>query len=632
MPAHWLAFSELMRRVLVLLSVFLGVLTLGAGSVRAAGENTLESSNPAAGETVALAPTQIQLKFTTDIGGATAVSQMGLVLTCEDKIVNLGPPALGSDGVTVSAALTQVLPNGKCVVNWSLPDSSTGSFQFTSATQPTTTQATGTTDPSNTIPGLPGAKGPAEAPRLGGPIGLVRWLAFFFVAAFVGGLLFLRFAWPEGVEYDITETYIRQVGVVAAVSLYLQISFMAARETGGGLFSAIVPTSWGDLMQTSEGRALLGRLVALGVLIGIAWITERIYYETFVMPTTLAIGVLILTYGFDRFSGRSVMVGVVLSAVHMGLVVMWVGAIAIIWRVVLFGPGDVDLVHALRMWHRFAPFVTIGIIATGAMEAYRIDGFSYVNSGHGRLLVLKVMVVGALIWIDTGLRVFIIRGMQRARSLNDKIVLRLKRPFGAQLALSITVLAASSWLMAMRPPYVLLRDKTDKTEYAIVQDLQGEDDFHVRVSITPGNVGNNSVLVELFGPKRIQNFVVKLTPENPNYSGYTINVPITRPGGAFIAADAGFNLRAAGNWTISVTGVTTIGELKPLTGWFVIADGVTVTTLPRQGLKQSATTVAPSSSVSSSSTTTTTLAGASNSSVVSSSSTSSTTPASTPSQ
>lgn len=613
-----------MRRVLVILSALLGVLTLGAGTVRAAGENTLESSNPAAGETVALAPTQIQLKFTAAIGGATAVSQMGLVLTCEDKIVNLGPPALGSDGVTVSAALTQVLPNGKCVVNWSLPDSSTGSFQFTSATQPTTTTATTGTEPSNTIPGLPGAKAPAEAPRLGGPIGLVRWLAFFFVAAFIGGLLFLRFAWPEGVEYDITETYIRQVGVLATVAMYLQIAFMSAREMGTGLFSAIVPTSWGELIQTSEGRALAARFVAVAALLGIAWIAERIYHETFVMPTTLAIGLLILSYGFDRLSGRSLALGVVVSAVHMGLVIVWVGAIAIIWRVVLFGPGDVDLVHALRTWHRFAPSVTIGIIVTGAVETWRIDGISLVNSGHGRVLLLKALVVGALVWIDSGLRLFVIRGMQRARSLNDKVVLRLKRPFGAQLALSITVLAASSWLMAMRPPYVLLRDKTEKTEYAIVQDMRGEDDFRVRVSITPGNVGNNSVLVELFGPKRIQNFVVRLVPENPNFSGYTINVPITRPGGAFVAADTGFNLRAAGNWSITVEGVTTIGELTPLTGSFVIADGVTVTTVPRQGLAKSTTTLPTA--------TTTTLAGATNSSVPGDSTTTTTTVAGAASQ
>jgi hypothetical protein len=37
--------------------------------------------------------------------------------------------------------------------------------------------------------------------------------------------------------------------------------------------------------------------------------------------------------------------------------------------------------------------------------------------------------------------------------------------------------------------------------------------------------------------------------------------------------------------------VTTIGELTPLTGQFIIADGTTVTTVPRQGLTTPSTTV-----------------------------------------
>jgi len=147
--------------------------------------------------------------------------------------------------------------------------------------------------------------------------------------------------------------------------------------------------------------------------------------------------------------------------------------------------------------------------------------------------------------------------------------------------------------MAMRPPYVLLADKGPRVAYAIVQDLEGDDDFKVRLSITPGNVGANRMLIELFGPSRIQNFTVKLTPENPNFSGFTINVPITRPGGALLEVDSGFQLRAPGVWKVEVTGVSTIGNLDVLTTQFVIADGVTVTTVPKQGLQPVTTTAAP---------------------------------------
>jgi hypothetical protein len=204
-----------------------------------------------------------------------------------------------------------------------------------------------------------------------------------------------------------------------------------------------------------------------------------------------------------------------------------------------------------------------------------------------------------MLFVSAAVRQFILRGMQRAKSLNEKVVFRLKRPVGIEMSLSIVVLAASSWLMAMRPPYVLNPETGPRVEYAIVQDMTAKDDFHVRLSITPGDVGANRILIELFGPSRIQNFKITLVPTNPNFPGYTINVPITRPGAALVSEDAGLQLRAPGEWTATITGVTTIGDLPPMSTTFTIADGTTVTTLPKQGLKKSTTTIAAATTTSS---------------------------------
>ena len=586
-----------MRRLLTFVLLWLTAFSLLSGHATAAGDNTVESSTPSAGETITLAPTQIQLRFTQPVGGAEAVAQMGLVLTCDSKITNLASPQLGSDGVTVSAALTQVLGNGTCKVDWTLPDGSAGSFTFTSNVVPTTTvpdSIPGSTTP--TIPGVP-TEPTEEEPRLGGPIGLVRWIAFFFVSALFGGVVFIRVAWPEGVEYPVGERYFRQVSVLALLSLYLLMALVAAREAGSGIGSALSPTSWGPLIDTSEGRALLVRFLLVGALAWVTWITERVLFETFGAPTVAILGFIAMTYGFDRFTGRAVVLGVALNVVHMALIAVWVGTIAIMWRVVLHGPGGSDLVDAMRGWSRIANPIAAGIVLTGAVQVWRIDGLSLVNSGHGRVIVLKTLVVGGLLFVSAAVRDFITRGLHKATSLNERAVYRLKRPVGVELSLSIMVLALSSWLMAMRPPYVLPADKGPRVDYAIVQELEGKDKFRVRVSITPGNVGANQVLVELFGPERIQNFTVKLTPENPNFSGYTINVPITRPGGALINADAGFQLRAPGVWKLEVTGVSTIGELETLSAQFIIADGVTVTTAPKQGLKTIVTTTVPATTV-----------------------------------
>jgi hypothetical protein len=319
---------------------------------------------------------------------------------------------------------------------------------------------------------------------------------------------------------------------------------------------------------------------------------------------------MMMSYGFDRATGRAVVLGIVVAILHMAFIAMWVGSISIIWRVILHGPGDVDLVEALRGWARLATPLTIGIVGTGVFQVWRIDGISLINSGHGRLVLVKVLLVTAMLFVSAAVRQFILRGMQRAKSLNEKVVYRLKRPVGIEMSLSIVVLAASSWLMAMRPPYVLNPETGPRVEYAIVQDMTAKDDFHVRLSITPGDVGPNRILIELFGPSRIQNFKITLVPTNPNFPGYTINVPITRPGAALVAQDAGLQLRAPGEWTATVTGVTTIGDLPPMSTTFIIADGTTVTTQPKQGLQKSTTTIAAATTTSTLAPVVTTLAPA----------------------
>lgn len=588
----WLPFHQPMRRLLTFFLAVLGTIALGVDAAQAIGENTIASSSPAAGEVVTVAPTQLQLRFTLPVGGAEAVAQMGLSLACESKLTNLGPPQLSADGLTVSAALTQILANGTCVVAWSLPDGSTGSFSFTSNAQATTTVASSV--PGGTTITVPGQPGTTEvAPRLGGPIGMMRWIVFFMVSALFGGLMFIKLLWPEGVEYGITERYFRQVSIATIISLVVLIVLMTAKETGGGFASSLSPTSWGPLFETNEGRAVFVRLVMVCGLTYYAWITERIFEPTNIVPTTILLALTMLSYGFDRASGRALVLGIVMAVIHMTLIALWVGSIALIWRVVLHGPGDVDLVHALQGWAKYATPLTIGIVSTGVFQVWRLDGISIINSGHGRVVLFKTLVVIAMLFVSATVRQFIVRGMQRAKSLNERVVYRLKKPVGIEMALSISVLALSSWMMSMRPPYVQARADGQQLQYAIVQDMTGKDNFHVRLSITPGDVGANRILIELFGPSRIQNFTVALTPSEPSASGYLINVPITRPGAALVNEDAGISLKAAGTWTAVIKGVTTIGDLEPLSTTFVIADGTTVITLPKQGLKRSTTTVAP---------------------------------------
>ena len=575
--------TDSMRRFIRPFLLLSGGLIALAAPASAEGQNTLESSNPAAGETVTLAPTQLQLRFTQPIGGNDAVAQMGLVLTCESKITNLGPPQLATDGVTVSAALTQVPENGNCQVEWQLPDGSRGSFSFDSATPPTTTSiAPGDPVPPPTIPGVPGAETASE-PRLGGPIGMMRWLVYIGVSALFGGLLFIKVAWPEGVEYGVTERYFRVVSLATIAAMVVHIALVVSRDSGDGIIASFVPVNWGTLVDSADGRALFVRFLVVCGLTWFAWITERIFEPTYVAASTILLVLSVLTYGFDRASGRSLVLGVVMTMVHVAATSFWVGSALLVWRVILHGPGEEDLVHALRGWSRIATPLTIVVVATGAVITWRLDGVNLFDSSHGRLVILKILLTGVLIFVSAAIRQFIMRSLARAKALNERAVLRLKKPVGIELSVSVIVLAASSWLVSMRPPYILPDYDGPVVDYAIVNDMTGDDDFHVKLSVTPGNIGANQVLVELFGPERVQNFIVTFTPANPDFPGYTFYVPLTRRGAALIGPEAGLKLNAPGQWNVSVKAVSTIGELPELTSSFVIADGVTVTTVARGG-------------------------------------------------
>jgi hypothetical protein len=467
-------------------------------------------------------------------------------------------------------------------VSWELPDGSRGSFSFISAVNaPTTTVpiTDDTTDPTIPDTSEPQAlSGPPE--RLGGPIGFVRLLTFILMGALVGGLFFLQRRWPEGGEYAVTERYFRVVGILASTSMYFLVSLMAASEGGLSAGAGFIPTNWSSLFDSAEGAALFARLILTFVLVWFAWVPIRVIDPNSEAVAYAALFVTAFTYGFDRTGGRYPSIGIALAVLHMAFTLYWVGSIGVMWRVILRGPGDRDLLEALRGWSRHATWVGIGLVVTGAIQAWRIDGWAYINSGHGRVVLFKAIVVAGLLFLDAVIRQFITHKLRRARMLNQRAVYRLQRPFAVSAALSVSVLALSSWMMSMRPPNILPKDSGPAVEYAIVRDLSGADDFRVRVSISPGNVGVNEILVELFGPSRIQQFTLDLVPANPAFSGYSITLPITRPGGAFVAASAGLTLRAPGEWTMTVRGTTTIGELKPLTSTFVIADGTTVTTVP----------------------------------------------------
>ncbi|MFM7095381.1 MAG: copper resistance CopC/CopD family protein [Actinomycetota bacterium] len=574
-PLHASVFAS------VVVGILLGLwgALLSAGSANAVGDNTLSSSNPAPSENVTVAPTQLQLVFTNPLANPNDVNQMGLSLVCDGNIVSLGAAQLGTDLKTVSAPLTQVPAAGACVVSWALPDGSSGAFSFTSSIAAPTTSTSLPTGTKLPAPVTPGDGNPIvdKSPRVGGPLGLFRLLAYIFSATLVGGVILILFAWPEGVEYAVCRRFLRIVVVLNIVALVLVAIYTTAQYTGKGVTASISPNTWRDLWDTWPGKALLFRVLISLFTIWAVWNPQHVLDPGTQLMSVGIIAALAVTYGFDRTGGRLPPLGYASGILHMVAVSAWFGGLVLLSRVVLIGPGEIDLVQAVRGFGRIATRAIPLAIVTGVIATYRFDGFSLVTSQHGRLVTLKILVVGFMAYATWVTRQFVLTRMQRVPALDERMASHLRRAVGTEATAGVVVLALTSWMMATTPIHYYEAPRDNGPRYAFSEELKN-DRFRVRFSVSPATTGQNQILIELFEPRRIQEFTVRMTPKAPGYDGYLINVPLTRRGAALLGDTGNFTLAAPGEWSVEISGTTTTGDLEPLSSAFTLSDPAATTT------------------------------------------------------
>jgi len=86
-------------------------------------------------------------------------------------------------------------------------------------------------------------------------------------------------------------------------------------------------------------------------------------------------------------------VGVPLSIVHALAMSVWIGGVVLLARVVLAGPGEEDLVHAVRGFARLSNLAIGATIVTGIVQMILLDGGDLFGTSHGRVLLLKTVAV-----------------------------------------------------------------------------------------------------------------------------------------------------------------------------------------------------------------------------------------------
>ena len=574
------------RRALVgALLAIVGVVALLPGTSFA--DNTLVSSDPADGSTLEQSPETISFTFTEQLGEVNTIT-----LTCDD-LYTVGPREVSDDRLTMTAAVIDPLPKGPCVAAYVVSDSEgspngQGRVTFdvandpaTVETPPTTEPATGSSVPTDTTStsttATDGIADLSDVDQGQGPLWLGRLLSVFGLAVLLGSLVVIAAAWPEGVEYLVTIRFIRAVWLVAVIGSLLYVAAATAAVTGSGLGSGFNPANWVDLLSAGiPGIAAVARFV---LAIACAWVAFR--PDRVIDPVTqmAALGIpalAVATIGFSRTNMDMAIIGVPVSIIHALAMSVWVGGLVLLARVVLAGPGEEDLVHAVRGFGRLSNLAIGVTIVTGIIQMILLDGGDLFGTAHGRVLLLKTVAVAVMIFVAVSARQFVNQRLARANEMTVPMADRLRRAFGVEAATGVIVLAMSAWLLSLAPPNVSTGPSID---YAISVAVDApEADLDVTVRLTRDRVGLSGMSVEVTAPdENLSGLEVVLTaPTNDTIGTITQPVPLTGAGVAvLLEGEQGLPLTVAGDWTLVVNAVTPTGVFtSPPQGFTILnADG-----------------------------------------------------------
>ena len=540
------------------------VLSLWAPSADAA-DNTIVSSTPADGSTIDSFSGPILLAFTNELGPDNDVT-----MTCNHAPMTLGEAAPQVDRVTLSIPMASAAPKGSCIIVWAVTDvdlqpAGSGSLTFTVANDPviidttapasTTTLVPGATTTSTTPPITvpPGGVGGGDSSNAStaGPLGLFRLVSNFALAVLFGSLVVIVVAWPEGVEYVLTVRFLRTAWILAAVSSYLFAGAVGAEVKGGGLGSALSPGSLVDLLDTGHGKAALLRLVFVLASGYVVSQPERAIDPASQLQALLPPGIAVVTMAFSR--PEYGFIDYAAGTVHALGMSVWLGGLVLLTRVVLAGPGEEDLLHAVRGFSRIATPALIATVASGAIQFVRLDQGA-LGSAHGLLMIVKVLFVSGMVFVGVATRQFVSHRMARVETMSAPLAMRLRRALGIEATIGVIVIMLTAWLLALTPPGLgAASSSLDLGPQYRFQNTSIGFDMSVSFSET---IGPNDVRIEVISVPvtGIDGLAIDfIPPATSSVNSLTIHdIQLTKPGVAVLEKNDGFSLLAAGTWTIVV--------------------------------------------------------------------------------
>ena len=565
------------------LAAIAGALLVGGAPADA--QASLVDSEPTDGAEVSQPPTELVLTFDEEVGESNTVA-----VACEgNPFSGLGRPERSEDNLTLRVAVTEMMPAGRCTVAWDVSQptgepGTSGSFSFTvlnssvttpGATVPATAPESGGTDEGTGTSSGDDGEVIDAADVSDGPTWLGRVLSTFGLAVLFGSLVLIVAAWPEGPEYILAVRFLRSVWLLTLVGTLLFVVALSAAVQGESLGSGLDPSGWIDLLDAGwAGRAAVARLVLVVASLWVVLRPERVIDPTTQLPALAIPTLAVVTLGLERTGGDLAILGVIAGVAHALAMAVWIGGVVLLARVVLAGPGEEDLVHAVRGFGRLSgPAIVITVIS-GLVQLYRLDGGSLFSEPHGRVLLLKTVLVAAMLFVGLTARQVVQARLARAGDLAAPMADRLRRAFGTEAVIGVLVIALSGWLLGLAPGKLPDSDDVSfELEEVFVDEASG---IELTVALDPVRVGVNRLRVEVREPESgLTGLEVSFIPPDGSNEGTIVQtIPLTGAGIADSGEDGGVPFSIPGAWRMQVNATTQQGPFTSTTNFDVAdADG-----------------------------------------------------------
>lgn len=449
----------LLRRLaafaLIVCSIVAIAIGLPAGTVLA--HNTLLSSDPADGASLAAAPTQITWQFDNAVPLDTMTVTLIDATGARSELPGSTHSAAGDTAVITPLPM---LGAGPVSVRWRLvgPDGHpiTGRVDFTITAAPPTTIPSAAGSPTTTVPP------PAPSVITDGDTGAystpsaVRWTlrygSYLAILAAVGILLTAASVWAAAGTHPVLRRILSSSLIVTAVLAFAHVLVVASDISGRAPWSSFGSI---DAATTTEaGMAFMIR-IALAfamwlVLFRCRIVHSEVYWTAISLP---GIG-LLATWAFAGHSRsmRWPTLGVITDVAHHAAAAGWIAGLAIVGLVAIPTTTPEVLVPAVRRFSRVAAICVVVLVTTGVVQSIRLVGTpsALFDADHGRYLAVKVAVLAAMLGLANLNRQRVNARLHDPSGLPGHIG-ALRRAVVAEFAIGLVIIGITA-AMVVSPP------------------------------------------------------------------------------------------------------------------------------------------------------------------------------------